>query len=164
MSGVFEAVAISTAVSLASAGLTYALTPDQKIEGQRLKDLTTAKSNYGSAIPWCWGTVRIGGNKIWSSYKEEKKKKEKQGKGAKVESTTYSYYGYYASLFCECPFRPIVDVKRLWQNKNLVYSIVGDESTIAAGAKYREKYLRFYKGDPVQQIDPLLQNKESISN
>ena len=50
MSGIGEALLISTAVSLATAGLTYALTPAQQFEGARQKDLTTAKSNYGVSL------------------------------------------------------------------------------------------------------------------
>ncbi|MDJ0903724.1 MAG: hypothetical protein QNJ55_33535 [Xenococcus sp. MO_188.B8] len=138
MSAIGEAVLISAAVSLATAGLTYALTPAQQFEGARQKDLTTAKSNYGVSLPWCWGTVRVAGNRIWTSYKEETKKKQKQGKGAKVETTTYSYYGYYASIFCECPFRPVVDIPRLWLNKNLVYSQVGDSETLEESLKFAD--------------------------
>lgn len=164
MSGIGEAVLISAAVSLATAGLTYALTPAQQFEGARQKDLTTAKSNYGVSLPWCWGTVRVAGNRVWSTYKEETKKKQKQGKGVKIETTTYSYYGYYASMFCECPFRPIVDISRLWLNKDLVYSKVSDQYTLEESLKFAEQYLRFYYGTANQAIDPLLQTVEPISN
>jgi hypothetical protein len=64
--------------------------------------------------------VRLPGNKIWINYLEEVKEKNKRGKGAKVQTTEYSYYGYYASVFCECPFRPIIDRDRIWMNKKLV--------------------------------------------
>lgn len=164
MSGIAEAIAISAAVSLISAGITYALSPVQEFEGARQKDLLTAKSNYGVAIPWCWGTVRVGENKIWSGYKVETRKKQRQGKGAKVETTNYSYFGNYASLFCDCPFRPIVKFNRIWMNKKLVYSLIGGEETIAEGGKFAERYLRFYLGELTQNIDPLLQNLEPILN
>ena len=164
MTGIVEAIAISAAVSLLSAGLTYALTPTQKIQGSRLSDLTTAKSNYGAALPWCWGTVRVGGNTLWSTFLEETSKKQKQGKGAKVQSENYSYYGSFATAFCECPFRPLVDIPRLWANKDLVYSKVGGAKTIAQGGKFAEQYLRFYYGNQIQNIDPLLANTEPISN
>ena len=164
MTGIVEAIAISAAVSLLSAGLTYALTPTQKIQGSRLSDLTTAKSNYGAALPWCWGTVRVGGNTLWSTFLEETSKKQKQGKGAKVQTENYSYYGSFATAFCECPFRPLVDIPRLWANKDLVYSKVGGAKTIAQGGKFAEQYLRFYYGNQIQNIDPLLANTEPISN
>ena len=164
MTGIGEALLISTAASLVTAGLTYALTPAQQFEGARQKDLTTAKSNYGVSLPWCWGKVRVAGNRIWTTYKEETKKKQKQGKGAKVETTSYSYYGYYASMFCECPFRPVVDIPRLWLNKDLVYSKVGDSETLEESLKFAERYLRFYYGTANQAIDPLLQTVEPISN
>lgn len=164
MTGIGEALAISAAVSLATAGLTYLLTPTQKIQGNRLSDLTTGTSSYGSPLPWVWGKVRLPGNKIWINYLEEVAEKNKQGKGAKVESTEYSYYGYYASAFCECPFRPIVDHDRIWMNKKLVFSRVGGAETITAGGKFAQDYLQFYKGNAGQIINPLLQNTNPISN
>ena len=164
MTGVAEAIAISAAVSLATAGLTYLLTPTQKIQGNRLSDLTSGTSSYGSPLPWAWGKVRLPGNKIWVNYMEEVKEKNKQGKGAKVETTEYSYFGYYASAFCECPFRPVVDHDRIWMNKKLVFSRVGGAETIAEGGKFAQDYLQFYKGNPEQIINPLLQNTNPISN
>ena len=164
MSGIAEAIAISAAVSLATAGVTYAFTPTQKIQGQRLQDLTTAKSNYGAAIPWCWGKVRVGGNVIWSTFIEETSKKEKQGKGAKVETENFNYYGSFATMFAETPFRPVADIPRIWMNKKLVYSTVGGAETIAEGGKFADRYLRFYYGSQFQEIDPLLENVEPISN
>lgn len=164
MTGVLEALAISAAVSLATAGLTYALTPSQKLEGNRLNDLTSGNSTYGSPLPWAWGKVRLPGNKIWIDYLEEDKKTTKQGKGSKVSTTEYSYYGYYASVFCECPFRPIVDHDRIWMNKKLVFSRSGGAETITAGGKFAEQYLQFYKGAKNQLINPLLQNLSPISN
>lgn len=164
MTGIAEAIAISAAVSLATAGLTYLLTPTQKLEGNRLSDLTTGTSSYGSPLPWAWGKVRLPGSKIWVNYLEEVKEKNKQGKGAKVETTEYSYFGYYASAFCKCPFRPVVDHDRIWMNKKLVFSRVGGAETIAEGGKFAQDYLQFYKGFAGQVVNPLLQNTNPISN
>ena len=161
MSGIGEALLISAVASLVTAGVTYALTPTQKVQGNRLNDLSSATSSYGSPLPWAWGTVRLPGNKIWIDYLEEAKRTEKQGK---VKTTFFDYYGYYASMFCDCPFRPIVDYNRLWFNKKLVYSRVGGAETIAEGGKFAEQYLRFYKGEPAQEIDPLLANVDPISS
>ena len=169
MVGILEAFAFSIAGSFLSAGLTYALTPTQKIEGNRLKDLTSGTNSYGSPLPWAWGTVRLPGNKIWLDYLEERRKTETHGGGffglaPKVETTTYNYFGYWAEVYCECPFRPVVRMQRSWMNKKLVYSTVGGAETIAKGGKFAEEYLRFYKGEPAQAIDPLLQNKQPISS
>jgi hypothetical protein len=164
MTGVLEALAISAATSLLTAGLTYALTPTQKLESGRINDLTTAKSSYGASLPWCWGKVRVGGNLIWSTYLEEQKKTSNQGKGAKVQTTEYSYYGSFAVMFADCPFRPLADIPRVWMNKKLTYSKVGGAETIAEGGKFAEQYLRFYLGTNAQNIDPLLQNTDPIQN
>lgn len=161
MTGILEPLAISVGVSLLTAGLTYALTPTQKIEGNRLNDLSSSTSSYGSPLPIAWGTVRLPGNKIWLDYKEETRKTKKQGK---VKTTTYEYYGYYASVYCDCPFRPIERYRRIWMNKKLVYSTVGGAETIAKGGLFAEQYLRLYKGEPASVIDPLLANTTPISN
>ncbi len=58
MTGIGEALLVSTAAAAVSAGFTYLVSDTQKFEGARQKDLLTAKSSYGAAIPWCWGTVR----------------------------------------------------------------------------------------------------------
>ena len=163
MTGILEGLAISAAASLITGAFTYALSKTQKIEGNRIDDLTAAKSNYGAALPWCWGKVRVGGNLIWTTYLEEVKKTEKTGKGAKIEQSTYSYYGYYASMFAECPFCPLVDIPRVWMNKKLVFSKVGGAETIDEGGAFAERYLRFYYGQANQEIDPLLQNIDPVS-
>jgi hypothetical protein len=164
MTGVLEALAISAATSLITAGLTYALTPTQKIESGRINDLTTAKSSYGASLPWCWGKVRVAGNLIWSTYLEEVTKKSKQGKGAKVQTEEYTYYGSFAVMLADCRFRPLSDIPRVWMNKKLTYSKVGGAETIAEGGKFAEQYLRFYLGTVNQNIDPLLQNTDPIQN
>jgi Putative phage tail protein/Concanavalin A-like lectin/glucanases superfamily/IPT/TIG domain len=164
MSGIGEALLISAAVSAVSAGLTYALTPTQKVESGRISDLTTPKSSYGAAIPWAWGDVRVGGNMLWSTFLEEDKTTKRQGKGAKVQTTDYSYYGSFASLLAECPFRPLTDIRRVWMNKKLVYSKIGGAETIAEGGKFAELYMRRYLGNKAQDLDPLLQNVNPIQN
>lgn len=161
MAEIAAGIAISLAVSAATAGLTYALTPTQKISQGRLDSLLSANSSYGQPLPWAWGKVRLPGNRIWQDYLEETRDTKREGK---TEITTFEYYGYFASLFCECPFRPIVDFQRIWMNKKLVYSTIGGAETIAEGGKFAEQYLRFYKGDAAQYLDPLLQHTEAIQN
>jgi hypothetical protein len=164
MAEIATALAISAAVSAASAGLTYALTPTQKIESGRINDLTTAKTNYGVSVPWCWGTVRVGGNLLWSTFLEEDKTTRRQGKGAKVQTTNYSYYGSFATLLAECPFRPLANIRRVWMNKRLVYSQIGGAETISEGGKFADQYMRRYFGNQAQDLDPLLQNVNPIQN
>lgn len=164
MAEIATALAISAAVSAASAGITYALTPTQKIESGKIQDLTTAKTNYGAAIPWIWGGARVAGNLIWSTFLEEDKQTRRQGKGAKVKTSQYTYYGSFALLFVECPFRPLVDFRRIWMNKKLVFSQVGGAETIAEGGKFAQQYMRTYPGNKDQDLDPLLQNVQPIQN
>jgi hypothetical protein len=164
MTGILEGLAIGAATSLLSAGLTYLLSPSQTIEGNRLQDLTTGRSNYGANLPYCWGKVRVGGNLIWTTFLNEVKKTSKQGKGGKIKQTDYTYYGSFALAFTNCQFRPVADYQRLWMNRTLVYSKIGGAETISEGGKFAEQYLSFYYGGENQGIDPLLQNVEPISN
>lgn len=164
MTGIGEALLISAAASIVTAGLTYALTPTQKVESGRINDLTVAKSSYGASLPYCWGKVRVGGNLIWATYLEESRKKSRQSKGAKVETTEFSYYGSFAVMFADCPFRPLVDIPRVWMNKKLTFSKVGGAETIEEGGKFAEQYLRFYLGLMAQNIDPLLQYTDPIQS
>ena len=165
MAAVATSIGISLAVSAASAGIIHALTPTQKLEQGRLGDLTSPKSSYGQAIPWAWGTVRLPGNRIWQDFLEERVRTTGGGgKGSKVETSNYTYFGYFAELYCDCPFRSIVGYRRLWFNKKLVYSTVGGAETIAAGGRFAGRYLRFYNGRKAEYVDPLLQSVTGINN
>jgi hypothetical protein len=67
-------------------------------------------------------------------------------------------------MFADCPFRPLVDIPRVWMNKKLTYSKVGGAETIAEGGKFAEQYLRFYYRTNNHNLDPLLQNTDPIQN
>ncbi len=160
MGGIGAAIGISVGTSLLTAGATHLLSPTQKVETGRIQDLTAPKTNYGAALPWCWGKVRVGGIPIAVAPIKEYKKK-KGGKGAKVEQTEYTYTADFGVMFCECPFRPIVGYRKLYFNKQLKYSALGDQNTIDASNEFRARYLELYLGTDNQQPDPLL---ESINN
>jgi hypothetical protein len=157
---------ISLAVGLASNVLISLLTPAQKIEGQRLNDLSAPKSNWGTQIPWIWGSVRVSGNVIWADDIEEvvaKKRSGGKGLGPKISQTTYSYYGSFAVLLCR---GPIVGVRRLWLNSKLVVDLsdTADSETVVASLKFLDDYVRVYLGTDTQMPDPMIQTKEGVDN
>lgn len=146
--------------------VTYVLTPTQKIETGRLDDLTSAKSNYGESLPWIWGTVKVGGNLLWATKLIERKKTKKKGQilgmgGTKI--TTYFYYGNFAVILAECPFRPLSEVRKIWANKKLVYSTVGGAETINKAGNFAGQYLTIYNGQFNQSFDPFIQQAQAAS-
>jgi hypothetical protein len=151
------AAAISIATSLASAAISYALTPSTEITGDRLKDLSVPRSNYGEPIPKVFGRARIAGNMIWANKIIEKTTKKKQGKGGgKTTTKTYSYFGDFALMFCQ---GPIVGISKIWVNSKLAYdkSAEASSTTRSNSDDWADKYLRIYRGTSTQSPDSLIQ-------
>lgn len=129
--------AISTAISAAFPA-----------EGPRLKDLTVSASTYGNIIPEVWGTVRVGGNMIWSSGIIEHKAEVKAGPGAFYDKYTYS--ANFAMALCK---GPVIGLIRIWANGKLIYDVSGQSKGINNG-QYAHV---FYNGDIDQMPDPVMQ-------
>lgn len=157
--------AISFAIGLASSFAISLLTPAQRIEGQRLNDLSAPKSNWGTQINWCWGTVRVTGNVIWAADIIETVSTKGGGKGLgpKISQTTYSYFGTYAVLLCR---GPIFGIKRLWLNSRLVVNLGedADDATVTNSLKFLSDYVRVYLGTETQMPDPAIQGIEGVEN
>lgn len=151
-------IAINLGVALFTSVALSLLTPAQKVEGQRLNDLTAPKSTYGQQIPRSWGTVRMGGNVIWARDIEEVQSVTRSGGkgGPKSVATTYEYFGSYAALLCR---GPIVAVRKLWLNSRLVVDLSpsASDSTVEASLKFLNDYVRVYLGNETQLPDPLIQ-------
>src|SRR5579859_2996179 len=94
--------------------------------GPKLKDLHVTASTYGAAIPWGWGTCRIGGNIIQASLLKQHKHSAGVGKGLGGGSTyTYSWTG--AIGLCSTEFtQPIDKVLKIWADTKLVYDATGE--------------------------------------
>jgi hypothetical protein len=69
------------------------------IKGPRLTDLAVTASTYGQVIPELYGTMRLGGNMIWTAGIKEHKHKS-GGKGG-PKQVTYSYTASFAIAFCK---------------------------------------------------------------
>jgi hypothetical protein len=118
--------------------------------GHRLADLSVQTSTYGKVIPIVYGTVRIGGNIIWSRPIKETATTTTSSTGGGVgkgggkvsqSATTYSYSTTIAIGICE---GPIDDVVRVWAD--------------AKQLDLSQYTVRIYKGDETQLPDSLIQS------
>jgi hypothetical protein len=138
------------------------------VKGPRLTDLTVTASTYGQVIAELYGTMRIGGNLIWTSGIKETKHKS-GGKGG-PKSITYTYSASFAIAFCK---GEVNGVNRLWADGKL---IAGTDPAKSPGAsseilamsgvlnltkKSKGKFnYRFYTGSEEQGPDATIVAKE----
>lgn len=134
-------------------------------EGPRLGDLRVSASSYGQPIPIAFGRVRIAGNRIWSTGIIETatvNKDEAGGKGAgptqEVTATLYTYSASFAVSLCE---GPIVGVRRIWANGQLIYNLgtLADYETYVTSLQDAIS-IRVYSGSDTQEADPLMEAAE----
>ncbi len=122
-------------------------------EGPRLGDLSVTSSAYGAFIQKSFGTIRMGGNVIWSTGIEEVKNTNKvggKGGGAAQTQITFEYFGTFAIAFGEGEAE---DVLRLWADGKLIYDKTGTSDDITkVGLSFR-----FYPGDETQEPDSLIE-------
>ncbi len=71
----------SFAGSMIDSWIVSSLAPGQRIEGQRLENLTLTTSTEGAVIPRIYGRMRIGGNIIWATDFTETVNTTTQGGG-----------------------------------------------------------------------------------
>ncbi len=141
----------SFAGSMIDSWIVSSLAPGQRIEGQRLENLTLTTSTEGAVIPRIYGRMRIGGNIIWATDFAETVNKTTQGGGKgggpKVTTTAYLYSASFAVALCE---GPISGIGRIWADGKPL-----DLSGIT---------WRIYTGDETQQPDPFIETKMGTGN
>ncbi|MGE0755118.1 MAG: hypothetical protein AB7L92_08175, partial [Alphaproteobacteria bacterium] len=126
--------------------------------GSRLAELGVQTSTYGNFIPIIYGSMRIGGNIIWSQPIREIATTTSttssaggggKGGGGKVTqtSTTYSYDITLAVAICE---GPVDEVVRIWAD--------------AQQLDLSQFTLRIYNGDETQTPDSLMQSYDGVEN
>ncbi len=133
------------------------LSPTVKLRGRhgaRLTDLGVQTSTYGKMIPIVYGTVRIGGNIIWSRPISEAASTSTstaggKGGGGKVtqSSTSYSYSVTLAIAICE---GEINEVLRIWAD--------------AKQLDLSQYTMRIYKGSESQLPDTMIESYEGVGN
>jgi len=141
----------SFAGSMIDSWIVSSLAPGQRIEGQRLENLTLTTSTEGAVIPRIYGRMRIGGNIIWATDFTETVNTTTQGGGKgggpKVTTTAYLYSASFAVALCE---GPISGIGRIWADGKPL-----DLSNVT---------WRIYTGDETQQPDPFIEAKMGTGN
>lgn len=122
-------------------------------QGARLSDLRLQTSRYGDQIPQLFGTMRVAGSVIWATDLVERRSRSSAGKG-QPKITTYSYSASFAVALSS---RPIIMVRRIWADGNLLRGTAGDFKT-ALGA------FRVYDGRRDHPLDPLIAAHKGIAS
>jgi hypothetical protein len=148
------------------------------VHGPRLNDLKVTASTYGVAIPEIYGTVRVGGNMIWTSGIKETKKSSRPGKGG-PKQTTYSYDATFAMALCK---GEVEEILRIWADSKIIYDKTGGTTRAPAPAgsdgvfqtlfleilttKKKKKTInvRLYRGDENQLPDSLIEADKGVGN
>lgn len=137
----------------------------QDVQGPRLDDLRMQTSAIGAPVPIVYGTYPVTGNVFWATELREESSSQSAGKGGGPEQTTYSYYATFAVGLCE---GPIVGVRRIWANQELVYD-ARPKSDAESADEYAERaaatasfgeYVTVYYGTEVQDPDPTIEAEE----
>lgn len=146
------------------------------IKGPRLNDLKVTASTYGVAIPEVYGSVRLGGNMIWTAGIKETSKTSRAGKGG-PKQTTYSYSASFAMGICK---GEIDKITRIWADSKLIFdtsagttrtpssdqnAIFGSFLTAMIKGKKQKKYnFRAYVGNESQLPDSLIEADKGSGN
>lgn len=136
--------------------------------GPRLGDLKIQASTYGQPIPRIYGSFRAAGNMIWSAPIVETRHKSTSsggGKGGgkkKATTYTYTYSQSFAVAICE---GPIVGIRRIWANGELIYN-VGDGASAAtlAASNAVASGIAIYTGSETQTANSLIQAYVGAAN
>lgn len=121
-------------------------------EGPRLGDASVSASTYGLAIALGYGTIRLGGNMIWSSGIRETENSVSgggKGGGASHVQKTYSYFSSFALAFAGIEADRVL---RIWADGNIIYDASGTATVRKAGLRFR-----FYPGSETQLPDSLME-------
>ena len=129
-----------------------ALDPPKGPDGPRLEERGVTASTYGIPLPRIYGVFRVPGNIIWATDLQETAAQQ-GGKGSpEPTSTTYSYSASFAVSLCS---GPIVGVRRIWADGNLIY----DQSDINTEQPedFEAESMVVYQGTETQEPDPSMQ-------
>lgn len=132
---------------------------DEVVRGPRLGDTSVSASTYGLPIPLAYGTVRLGGNMIWSTGIVERENRETVGGkgglgGPQQTQITYTYFASFAISFAG---REAREVTRIWANGKLIFDKTSTRFVRKQGLRFR-----FYPGDEEQLPDSLIEADRGV--
>lgn len=89
------------------------------VYGPRVNDMQVSSSAPGTVIPLVYGSMRMGGQIIWSGGIDEVTTNNKQSAkgGPSVTQTTYTYFCSFGAAFCQGP----ANITRIWGDSKLIY-------------------------------------------
>ncbi len=135
-------------------------------EGPRLSDLRVTSSTQGVGMNKVYGTLRIGGNIIWSQPLKETRLETEQSGGGKgggsAKNVQYTYTQTFAVALCE---GPISSIRRVWMNNKLVYNMAEDASPETLLASMEEAVgWTIHLGSSTQNPDPTIEAVLGVGN
>lgn len=124
-----------------------ALTPPVRNEGPRLTTTDIQGSSESTVVGRGYGRTRLPGNIFWATrFLEEISEETTGGKGSSGPSTVTTEYVYFANFALGICEGPVAGFGRIW----------ADGKEIEPG----EYTIRYYRGDELQEADPLIEAKE----
>lgn len=124
-----------------------------------LADLTTSSSAFGTAIPWVFGTQRVGTTMVWATdIVEVRTETSSGGKGGPSQTTiTFSYFANAAFLTC----RGVKVILKVWADGKLLRDTTGQ------GQIESDKFANLivtYIGNETQEPDPTIQDDIGVDD
>ena len=110
----------------------------------QLQDLRVTGSNYGAAIPYVYGSTRVGGQLIWAT---DLVQHTQQVGGKGMGATDYTYSCTFAVAICRGPINGIL---RIWANDMLIYDGTSTNPTIYP--------ITIYNGTEYQEPDSTMES------
>jgi hypothetical protein len=125
-----------------------------KTFGPRVNDLQISSSAPGTVIPRLWGSMRLGGQIIWSKgIKEVTTTTNQSAKGGpSVTQTNYTYFCSFAAAFCQGP----ATITRIWGDAKLIFDTTGTGQI----AKDLTVVPTLYQGTTTQTVDPFMASQD----
>lgn len=110
-----------------------------------LRNLRISGSQYGSAIPYIFGKMRIGTNVIWATDLVEHTQNQGGGSAASMGAVNYTYTVSFAALVSA---GPLTAIHRIWGEDVLLYD---DGATVETMSS-----ITIYLGSTTQPEDPVI--------
>lgn len=143
------------------------------VEQDKVTNIELTGSSYGAGIPIVYGCARIPCNLIWQSDIRESTNSVtssttsggKGGGGGVTQETTTVYYHYHADFAVMGGYGPVVGVRKIWMDKQIVYNRAEDaDSTFTEKTERTASTLTVHLGTTPQSQDSSMSTALGIAN